>query len=134
MNTRIEYAYRDGANYKASGHIIVSGEPGEDLVQRLTDACMDEDEHAFFVPESVGMARLPTWEWDDEVDHPFHTLEDVVPTDEPPTDARALVDLVKDFESKDWTQESVDHPMVSGAPHTMPIQRADARAITNIMR
>ena len=95
---------------------------------------MDEDDHAFFVPESVGMARLPTWDWDDEVDHPFHTLEDVVTTTEAATDARSIDDLVKDFESRDWNRDSVEHPMVSGGAHTMPVQRPDARAITNIMR
>lgn len=134
MNTRIEYAYRDGANYKATGHVILTGEADEDLVRRLRHACMDEDDHAFFVPESVGMARLPTWDWDDEVDHPFHTLENVVTTTEAATDARSIDDLVKDFENRDWDRESVEHPMVSGAAHTIPVQRPDARAITNIMR
>lgn len=134
MNTRIEYSYRDGANYKQFGQIVITGQTSQQQVSVLRNACMHEDGHAYFVPESVGMARLATGPWDEEIDHPFHILEDVTLVSDEATDTRSIYDLIADFNSKSWEEEAVAHPGKEGNYTANPIQRADARAVANIMR
>lgn len=134
MNTRIEYSYRDGANYKQFGHIVITGQASQQQVEALRGACMQEDGYAYFVPESVGMARLSPGAWDDEIDHPFHILGDVTLDSIEATDDRSIYDLIADFKSKNWEEEAVSHPGKNGTFNVMPIQRADAKAVANIMR
>ena len=134
MNTRIEYDYRDGANYKLAGEIVITGSATEQQVKALHEACMKEDDHSFFVPEAVGMERLSKNPWDNEIDHPFHTLGDITPTDDEPTDPRTIEELIESFDDKDWGAEGVKHCGDDGNVIPMPVRRADAQVVRNIMR
>jgi hypothetical protein len=55
MNTRVEYLYRDGSNYKQWGAVVFRGECDESLVRRLF-AALDREE--FFIAHQVRLPEL----------------------------------------------------------------------------
>lgn len=137
MNTRIEYGYRDGANYKEFGHVVIAGPADDEQIETLRSLCMHEDDDDFFVPESIGWSRLSTGEWDDEIDHPFHTLGDIHPTESLASDERTINEIIAAFRAMDWDEEAVNHPSESGGmglPGYQYASRPDARKLANIMR
>ena len=70
MNTKMNYLYRDGANYKAHNEYIVKGEITEKQIKRIIK-CLDGE---FFIPEQLG---LPIVRPDDKLtpdDHCFCEL------------------------------------------------------------
>lgn len=74
--TTISVLYRDGANYKSYGHIVVNGPVTDEQVMRLR-ATLDGDA---FIPEQVGMSHLGPSGWDtfpDEDDHCWHEMGDM---------------------------------------------------------
>jgi hypothetical protein len=75
VNTRIDFMYRDGANYKQHGHIVVASAPDPALLARLAATL---DQQTDFFPLDVGIE--PVWHdgYDDDLDHNAHELE-VVP-------------------------------------------------------
>lgn len=106
LNTKIRYQYRDGANYKTRGEWILRGMVSVNEAEALIRCCQKEGEEAQFVPESVGMPSLLETPWDDEIDHPFHTIEKIEMTDEDAQDERSIKDLISEFKSKDWEAEA----------------------------
>ena len=107
MNTRIEYMYRDAANYKQNGHWIITGPATEEQVERLRTGCLNDGDGAFFIPDLVGIPPLQG-DWDDEIDHNYHTLDDILPTDENADDTRTIEELINDFEERNWEEEADD--------------------------
>lgn len=98
MNTRIEYLYRDGSNYKAFNTAVVSGTLSQPQIDRIY-SCLEDGER--FIPRQVG---LPEKRFDDGItadDGPWfelYDIEGIVPTEaEPDTDLTAE-GLVKNFE------------------------------------
>lgn len=103
MNTRIDYLYRDAANYKKGGHVVITGECSVAQIEALRKACMVEDDNAFFVPAAVDMPMLNTDEpWDDEIDHPYHALGEASMTSDQASDTRTIGDLIDSFSGIDW--------------------------------
>lgn len=105
LNTRLDFLYRDAANYKTTSTVVVKGSPTPDLTARLHAAL---DEGTYFAPELVGlehparrdvvfMARFP----DPDDDHPFVELDadGITATARPATDTRTLSELVAAFEA-----------------------------------
>jgi len=78
MNTRVEYLYRDGANYKQWGAVVFRGECDGSLTRRLF-ASLDREE--FFIAHQVRLAELF---FDDRAlcadDHCWHEMGDVTTT------------------------------------------------------
>jgi hypothetical protein len=76
MNTRVEYLYRDGSNYKQWGAVIFRGKCDESLVRRLV-AALDREE--FFIAHQV---RLPELFFVDRPlyadDHCWHEMGEVI--------------------------------------------------------
>ncbi|AXK44011.1 hypothetical protein [Erythrobacter aureus] len=105
MNTRIHYGYRDGANYKQAGSFVITGEVTPEQFKRLRGACALEDNNLFFVPEAVGILPLQP-SWDNDIDHPMHTLGDFEPTEESTLDERTIIHLLADFCGRDWLNEA----------------------------
>lgn len=84
MNTRLEYLYRNAANYKQWGAVVFAGAPDEAISRRLVEALESGE---FFIAAQV---RVPERFFDDGLNpdddrcwHEFSTLE---PVDEEPTD------------------------------------------------
>lgn len=73
--TAIPYLYRDAANYKQWGTIVVRGHLTDEHRARLS-ACLDGDFH--FMPTQLGITHLGTvagWpSFPCEDDHPWHEL------------------------------------------------------------
>lgn len=90
MNTKIEYLYRDGSNYKKWQTVIVSGALTKEQVKTILD-CRNEE--LYFIPSQVG---LPESRFDDS------------PTD----DDHAW------FELYDWSFEETDLEPTPGLPLT----------------
>ncbi len=56
-----EYMYRDGANYKAWGSLLLTGEPTQEDISELKE-CLDSGE--YFVAEQVGVPPVYKELWD----------------------------------------------------------------------
>lgn len=73
MNTRIEYLYRDGSNYKVHNECVIEGEltePQQDIIL----ACRDDD--IYFIPSDVGLPEVRFDSWDEQYDHDWFELYD----------------------------------------------------------
>lgn len=107
MNTRINYQYRDAANYKVPNEAVVAGEISEPDRQFIFESCLEEGE--YFIPSKIGMPERTMvdegFEPDDDLDHPYFELQDFETTEEPPTvemTAEQLVAGFKMFAGKNW--------------------------------
>ncbi|MGZ8869187.1 MAG: hypothetical protein ACXW2P_12665, partial [Thermoanaerobaculia bacterium] len=98
MNTRFQYVYRDGSNYKQWGRVSFRGACDAALLGRLFSA-LDSD--SLFVAHQV---RLPDLFFNDgrlyADDHCFHEIVDVSATEEPPDDLleRTIGEFVEEME------------------------------------
>lgn len=84
MNTKFEYLYRDGSNYKSWGEVNFSGRAGDELRKRLGRAL---DRGEFFIADQV---RIREAFFENRAlyadDHCWHELSDISDTLEDPTD------------------------------------------------
>lgn len=115
-NTRIEYLYRDGSNWKQGNECVIEGVIDETGVDAIV-ASLDEGE--YFIPRAVGMpeTRFPTWTEDD---HSYFELDAAgfSPTDEEPTvdvDAETLVARFKAAAGR-WKDFESDGPGMTPGP------------------
>jgi hypothetical protein len=87
MNTRIEYLYRDAANYKQFASVVLSGEITAEEIAHIA-GCLDSGE--YFIPAQVGLEelqrRMPSFP-DPDADHVWHELDvaGITLTEDPPT-------------------------------------------------
>lgn len=85
MNTKVHYRYRDESNCKRSSTVVLPGAVADDDVEPLLD------EGTYFLPESCGLPHLgDSWPAHynfpvETVDHPWHELDELEATDDPPT-------------------------------------------------
>ncbi len=97
MNTKIMYQYRDGDNYKAHNEVIVSGEITKAQKKSIMDSLNCDN---MFIPEQLD---LPINRPSDELtsaDHCYCEIlseDDIVLTDDEPTDERTIAQLAADF-------------------------------------
>ena len=98
-NTCIHYRYADGANCKQGGSVIFSGLLSTTEFSALQDTL---DSEGFFVPTAVGLPHLLKVPFDGDIDHPYHTIENIEPVDQPPTDSRTVAQLLTAFQEADW--------------------------------
>jgi hypothetical protein len=98
MNTRVEYLYRDGSNYKQWGAVVFRGECNGSLPQRLF-AALDRGE--FFIADQV---RLPELFFANRPlyadDHCWHELGEVTTTSAAADDVpgRTIEEFVAEME------------------------------------
>lgn len=104
MNTKISYEYRDGSNYRRHGEWTVRGMCSQDQADRLRTACLQDDGRHFFVPSAVGIPSMTpdAAGWDDDLDHPMHSIVDIEMTGEIADDDRSVTDLIEAFSGRDW--------------------------------
>jgi hypothetical protein len=105
MNTRVEYLYRDGSNYKQWGAVVFRGDCDESLVRSLL-AALDREE--FFIAHQV---RLPELFFADRPlyadDHCWHDMGEVTRTSAAADDlmGRTIEEFVAEVEQaavKGW--------------------------------
>ena len=116
MNTIMHYLYRDAANNKNHGSVVVSGEFGPSDLAAITETLSD-GEH--FVAEQVGVDSVflfneeADYDPDDpstypsdmgagnyavcDADHGWHEFGSLELTDRKPTDERSIQELVEAF-------------------------------------
>jgi len=88
FNLKMNYLYRDGANYKQFGSVIFSNPgflPPNKAGQKLKEKLISSE---FFVPQDWSLPRLHHHPYDPEIDHEWHEFEDFEWTEEPITDDR----------------------------------------------
>lgn len=112
-NTRFEYLYRDGSNYKQWREIVFRGDCDDRLRNRLVRALDSGD---LMIAHQVRLPELfftgPVY-GDDHCWHEFHKIE---PTDDPPDDAlnRTFTEFVQEVEqaaSDGWQVFDPSMPM-----------------------
>lgn len=99
MNTRFEYFYRDGSNYKQWGSVVFRGACDAALRDRMF-AALDND--GYFIAHQVRLPELFfTHGLPDADDHCFHELAEVSTTAELPNDPleRTIVEFAAEMES-----------------------------------
>lgn len=102
-NTKLTLMYRDAANYKKVEHFTLPGALSQPDLNTMSAVL---DEGLYFLPEHVGLPSLSpaARDWDDDIDHNWHTIQRVVLTDEAPTLSLTVSQLVSSWpkSSKDW--------------------------------
>lgn len=93
MNTRVDYLYTDGDNYKVYNEAIIKGEISPNEISVIID-CLDSGE--FFIPSQVGLPEEKFPEVTD-ADHPWFTLQGFELTENPHTEGLDVKDLVERF-------------------------------------
>lgn len=90
MNTRFEYRYRDGQNYKLYSEVVIAGEFTLDQLRPHLY------EGEFFVPSEVGLDDLQEYPYR-SCDHVWHELVSAEPTEDAPTVEVRAEELVARF-------------------------------------
>ena len=119
MNTKINYMYRDAANYKIHCEEVVKGEIDEKVCEEILE---DMDCEPFY-PTNIGF-RAPTFvsqgykPYDDDPD--CHELYDLELTDEEPTVGMTAEEFVEAFRSGKISERSYnpEMPYTPGKPYT----------------
>lgn len=71
MNTRMEYLYRDAANYKSYNHVVVAGTISEEQKKSIHETL---EEGTYFIPEQIGLDLYRGWDITED-DHPYCELD-----------------------------------------------------------
>ena len=94
MNISIEYMYRDGANYKQFSFIVFPNKNHltiEWIKKQINQALLDDE---YFIPSNWGLPNLQKFEYDPEIDHPYHEILDVKYTTEIPEAEKDIFDFL----------------------------------------
>lgn len=97
LNLKLNYRYRDGANYKQFGWVIFYN-PGFLCPRRAAEQFKEKlicGEN--FVPQDWGLARLQKYAYDPEIDHEWHEFEDFEWTEEDATDEREISEFLNEI-------------------------------------
>jgi hypothetical protein len=112
MNTRFEYRYRDGENYKKFGEVVIKG---EFTLEQLQPHLYEGD---FFVPSEIGLEDLQEHPYQD-YDHVWHELDSAEPTEDEPTVELTAEEIVSRFSAAgavEWKTETVFKRMMETTP------------------
>lgn len=98
LNLKLNYLYRDGANYKQFGYVVFANpdfltprRASEKLRQKLIS-------NTFFVPQDWGLPRLQYHPFDPEIDHEWHEFETFEWTVEDVNDGRKVEEFLENIE------------------------------------
>lgn len=97
FNVKLEYLYRDGANYKQYGYVVFSQAHQNDidvLCENVRDALIQGE---YFVPDLAGLPNLYFDIYDPFLDHDWHEFIGLSFTTDEPTDARTIETFVLEF-------------------------------------
>ena len=116
MNSKFEYLYRDGSNYKSWGEVTFSGRASDELRLRIVSAL---DRGEFFIADQV---RIPDMFFENRAlfadDHCWHELSNVSDTLDQATDVhrRKLEEFVSEVEAAVETGWRVFDPLERERP------------------
>lgn len=102
MNIKLSYMYRCYGNYKNHGHVILSNPEGltiAEIKSQLSKKLLDD---TWFYASRWHLPDLHFKDYDDELDHPFHELEDVEYTDEAVTREETVVEFIGEIVGDGW--------------------------------
>ena len=107
-NTKINFLYRDGANYKTRNSVIIKGEISPEQIKSIIDCC----DYEYFIPEQVGLPVDRGGGLDPEYDHCWCELyeDDFELTKEPPTENLTVEELVDAFQKAKGMWDDVHYP------------------------
>ena len=108
MNTRFEYLYRDGENYKQYGEVVIGG------AFTLAELQPHLYEGQFFMPSEVGLDDLQEYPYRN-CDHVWHELASAEPTSDTPTSdlsANAFLQCMKAAARARWDTDTVRRRMM----------------------
>lgn len=111
MNTRFEYMYRDGENYKEYNEVVIKG---KFILEQLQPHLYDGE---FFMPSEVGLEDLQEYPYR-RCDHIWHQPVSAEATDDAPTvevSAAELVARFRDAGAVKWDTPTVNERMVEMA-------------------
>jgi len=103
-NTRIDYMYRDAANYKKRSSVVFKGKISRELLTILRENMSEEE---YFIPSQVGLEDLQHYmeSFPDEDDGVWHELEDISLTDKESTDPRTIEEFAAAVKGVVWDVE-----------------------------
>ncbi len=103
MNTRVNYLYRDAANYKQWHSVVLAGELTDAQRALITGALDDGD---YFIAEQVGLPNLrERWRSHyDDIDHVWHELTSIDTVDDPPTVTETAATFAARFAGITWDE------------------------------
>ena len=111
MNTRFEYLYRDGHNYKQHNEVVIEGEFALDQLRPHLY------EGEFFMPSEVGLEDLQDYPYRN-CDHIWHQLVSAEPTEVVPTVEVRAKEFVERFQKAGevkWETPMVNERMMEMA-------------------
>ncbi|WP_250161344.1 hypothetical protein [Algoriphagus algorifonticola] len=98
LNLKLNYRYRDGANYKQFGWVIFANpnslsprEASEKLKKKLIYS-------EYFVPQDWDLPKLQNHSYDPEIDHEWHEFESFEWTDEEVMDKREISSFLHEIQ------------------------------------
>ena len=112
MNICFEYLYRDGANYKNWGEVILRPTPGFDITKadnQIRRALIDGE---YFVAEEVKVPTLYFLEQDRELDHGWHEYSCMSWTDRDTINIRTIAEFIEDLVTSYQQYRNVIQPRI----------------------
>lgn len=106
-NTKITYMYRDGANYKVGHSVVFGGRVDSSEIAAFIGALNDSS----MVPGQVGLKDLQDSfegcesEWDPDLDHPFHEVEEIAATSDAATEIMTATEFIQRVKNVEWDFE-----------------------------
>ena len=103
-NTRLNYLYRDAANFKTCNSVVLSGVMTDEMFEEMQCCC--EDAKELFIPEQLGLDLIRNWETTED-DHPYAELEDYELVPDKPTIDMTVEELLEKFREAEgnWRPE-----------------------------
>ena len=101
MNVKFEYIYRDAGNFKNWGEVVFANPNGiavDDVVSLTEKALIDKtffSDILFFNASKAGVPDLRFDKHIPDLDHDWHTVSALLPTDELPSDPRNIEEFIE---------------------------------------
>lgn len=86
MNIKLEYLYRDAANFKNWGEVVFSNPQNMDVALIVSSAEKVLIDQIYFFAERAAVPNLYFQERDDELDHSWHEVYAFQETNDHPND------------------------------------------------
>lgn len=93
MNTKIDYLYRDGSNYKIRNQQTVEGTLSDGQIEEIMASC---DDGNYFVPRQVGLPEERFGDITDD-DHGWFELLEISTTDRKPSVKMTAEEMHRNF-------------------------------------
>ncbi len=93
-NIKLNYLYRDGANYKQFGYVVFRNFTGIQPACATTAFLPKLISSEYFVPQNWALPKLQLYAFDPEIDHEWHEFENWELTEEAPTDSRDVTEFL----------------------------------------